>query len=144
MTEIAWMSQAAERQHDIGAHVSVAPMRILVSEGSSLTSRETITALGPAGHTIDVMDPDPLCLSRFSRWVRRVIRCPPIGKDPIGYLDAVVAQIAREPYDVLLPTHEQAYLFASMRARIPGEVGLAVAEASAFAGCRARSSSRAC
>ncbi len=107
--------------------------RILLSEGSSLTSRETITALGPAGHVIDVMDPDPLCLARFSRWVRRVVRCPAMGADPAGYLDAVVAQLARESYDVLLPTHEQAYLFAAMRGRIPDRVGLAVADKSAFA-----------
>lgn len=107
--------------------------RLLLSERSSLTSRETITALGPAGHGIDVMDPDPFCLARFSRWVRRVIRCPAMGADPDGYLEAVVAQLAREPYDVLLPTHEQAYLFAAMRDRIPDQVGLAVAGASAFA-----------
>ncbi len=107
--------------------------RILLSEGSSLTSRETITALGPAGHLIDVMDPDPFCLARLSRWVRRVIRCPAMGVDPVGYLDAVVAQLGRESYDVLLPTHEQAYLFAAMRDRIPDHVGLAVAGASAFA-----------
>ena len=107
--------------------------RVLLSEGSSLTSRETITALGPAGHVIDVMDPDPICLARFSRWVRRVVRCPAMGADPVGYLDAVLAQLAREPYDVLLPTHEQAYLFAAMRDRIPSDVGLAVADKGAFA-----------
>jgi glutathione synthase/RimK-type ligase-like ATP-grasp enzyme len=108
-------------------------LKVLLSEGSSLTSRETITALGPSGHELDVMDPDPLCLSRFSRWVRRVVRCPPVGSDPEGYVDAVLEQLGRCGYDVLLPTHEQAYLFAARRERIPREVGLAVAAHASFA-----------
>jgi hypothetical protein len=108
-------------------------VRVLLSEGSSLTARETITALGPAGHELEVMDPDPLCLARFSRWVRRVIRCPPIGLDPDGYIDAVGEQLGRRRYDVLLPTHEQAYLFAARRERLGDEVGLAVSTREAFA-----------
>ncbi len=108
-------------------------LRVLLSEGSSLTSREFITALGPAGHKLDVIDPDPLCLARFSRWVGSVIACPPVGSDPLGYLDAVVEQLGRRQYDVLLPTHEQAYLFALLRDRLPAGVGLAVSDADAFA-----------
>ena len=108
-------------------------MHVLLSEGSSLTCRETITALGPAGHELDVMDPDPLCLARFSRWVRRVVRCPAVGRDPDGYLEAVVDQLRRRRYDVLLPTDEQAYLFAARRERLAADVGLAVSPLSAFA-----------
>jgi hypothetical protein len=108
-------------------------LRVLLSEGSSLTSREIITALGPAGHELDVMDPDPLCLARFSRWVRRIVRCPAVGRDPRGYMDAVSAQLRRRRYDVLLPTHEQAYLFGILRHQLPPEVGLAVSDAPAFA-----------
>jgi len=107
-------------------------MRVLPSEGSSLTAREVITALGRAGHELDVMDPDPGCLARFSRWVRRVVRCPPAGSDPVGYLRAVAEQLGRRRYDVLLPTHEQAYLFAAMRDRLPDDVGLAVSSSDAF------------
>ena len=57
-----------------------APKRVLVSEGSSLSAREAITALGMAGHRVGVCDPDPLCLGRFSRFVTHYYRCPPIGK----------------------------------------------------------------
>jgi hypothetical protein len=46
--------------------------RVLLTEGSSLTSREVVTCLGPAGDHLEVLDPDPLCLVRFSRWVRKV------------------------------------------------------------------------
>jgi hypothetical protein len=49
------------------------------------------------------------------------------------YLDAVAAQLRRRRYDLLLPTHEQAFLFAAMRSRLPDDVGQAVSAPDAFA-----------
>jgi carbamoylphosphate synthase large subunit len=108
------------------------PIRILLSEGSSLSARQTITALGQRGYTIDVCDPNPLCISRFSRFVRHIYRCPAVGTDPLGYLDFVLQQLTRERYDVLLPVHEQAFLFAKVRDRLPADVGVALATFDAF------------
>ena len=108
-------------------------MRVLLSEGSSLTAREFVTTLGPHGHRIEVLDPDPLCLVRWSRWVRRVHQCPSAGRDPLGYLDVVRGLLENEGYDVLLPTHEQAWLFSVAKERLGQRVGLAVAAPSAFA-----------
>src|SRR6516162_2933320 len=88
------------------------PIRILLSEGSSLSARQTITALGRCGYTLDVCDPNPLCISRFSRFVRHYYRCPAVGTDPLGYLAFVLHHLSRHHYDVLLPVHEQAFLFA--------------------------------
>ena len=42
--------------------------------------------LGPLGYRIDVCDPNPLCLSRISRLVRRFHRSPALGIDPAAYL----------------------------------------------------------
>src|SRR5262249_10864531 len=42
-------------------------MRVLLSEGSSLTAREFVTTLGPHGHRIEVLDPDPFCLAGCRR-----------------------------------------------------------------------------
>jgi hypothetical protein len=36
--------------------------RVLFSEGSSLTAREFLSVLGPAGHHIEVLDPNPACI----------------------------------------------------------------------------------
>ena len=66
-------------------------MRILLSEGQSTSAREAVTALGLSGHEVEVADPSPLCFCRFSRFVRKVHRVPPIASDPLGYLDAIVA-----------------------------------------------------
>jgi hypothetical protein len=39
---------------------------VLFSEGSSLTAREFVSVLGPDGHHIEVLDPNPACICRFS------------------------------------------------------------------------------
>jgi hypothetical protein len=106
--------------------------RILLSEGSSLSAREAVTALGIAGYQIGVCDSNPLCLSRFSRFVTHFYPCPPIGKDPWKYLDVVLGLLSSGQWDVLFPTHEQAFLFSRERARIPPEIGLAVADFQSF------------
>ncbi len=106
--------------------------RVLVSEGSSLAAREIITALGLAGHRIGVCDPNSFCLGRFSRFVTHFYRCPAVGEDPAAYLDFVVAIAATGEWDVLFPTHEQAFLFSRERARIPPAIALAVADFRSF------------
>jgi hypothetical protein len=106
--------------------------RVLVSEGSSLSAREAVTALGMAGHRVGVCDPDPLCMGRFSRFVTHYYRCPAIGKDPWAYLDFVLSIVSHGAWDVLFPTHEQAFLFSRERARVPPGIALAVADFRSF------------
>ena len=106
--------------------------RILLSEGSSLSAREAITALGLAGHRVELVSSDLLCLGRFSRFVDRVHRVPAPGADPDGYLTAVLEIVRRRAIDVLLPVHEQAYLFAAAQARLPAGLGVALADFAAF------------
>lgn len=102
------------------------PLRVLVSEGSSTSARETITILGLSGHLIEVCDPAPLCLTRFSRFVRKFHRCPGLRDDPAGFLAFVERLLAARHYDVLLPTHEQGFLFARVQQRLQGRAGLAL------------------
>jgi len=100
--------------------------RILLAEGSSLSARQAITVLGLAGHDLEICDPDPLCIGRFSRFVRRFHRCPGLGRDPMGYLAFLLDLLAREKFDVLLPTHEQGYLLAKIPARLASLTGIAL------------------
>ncbi|MGO8909441.1 MAG: hypothetical protein ACLQDM_08990 [Bradyrhizobium sp.] len=106
--------------------------KILLSEGSSLSSREAITALGIAGHRIELISCDPMCLGRFSRFVRRVHRAPASGADPDGYLAKVLETVKTSDIDALLPVHEQAYLFAAARKQLPPGLGIALADFEAF------------
>jgi predicted ATP-grasp superfamily ATP-dependent carboligase len=102
------------------------PLRVLVSEGSSTSAREAITILGLAGHLIEVCDPSPYCLARFSRFVRKFHTCPGLRDDSAGYLGFIEKLLAARHFDVLLPTHEQGFLFARMRQRLEPRVGLAL------------------
>lgn len=102
------------------------PLRVLVSEGNSTSAREAITILGLSGHHVEVCDPAPFCLVRFSRFVRKFHRCPGLQDDPAGFLGFVERLLATEQYDVLLPTHEQGFLFARVQQRLLGRVGLAL------------------
>jgi predicted ATP-grasp superfamily ATP-dependent carboligase len=101
------------------------PLRVLVSEGSSTSSRETVTILGLSGHHVEICDPSPWCLARFSRFVKKFHRCPPLRDDPEGYLSFVEALLASRGFDVLLPTHEQGFLFARAQDRLASKVALA-------------------
>ena len=98
---------------------------MLVSEGSSTSAREAITILGLSGHPVEVCDPSPWCLSRFSRLVQNFHRCPGLRDDPAGYLAFIEQRLAEGKFDVLLPTHEQGF-FARVKPRIEGRAGLAL------------------
>src|SRR6201996_503283 len=101
------------------------PLRVLVSEGSSTSGREAVTVLGLSGHHVEICDPSPWCLGRYSRFVKRFHRCPPLRDDPAGYLAFIEKLLASKPFDVLLPTHEQGFLFARVQERFAGKVALA-------------------
>ena len=102
------------------------PLRVLVSEGNSTSAREAITILGLSGHLVEVCDPSPYCLARFSRFVRKFHRCPGLRDDPAGFLRFVEELLAARHFDVLLPIHEQGFLFARARQRLEDRVGLAL------------------
>jgi predicted ATP-grasp superfamily ATP-dependent carboligase len=101
------------------------PLRVLVSEGSSISGREAVTVLGLLGHHVEICDPSPWCLARFSRFVKKFHRCPPLRDDPLGYLAFIEKLIASGRFDALLPTHEQGFLFARVQERFAGRVALA-------------------
>lgn len=101
-------------------------VRVLISEGSSLSAREAITALGIAGYHVEVCDPSGICLARFSKFVRRVHRCPHFASDPATYYRFLRELLATGRYDVLYPAHEQVYLFARQRAALSTLAGVPV------------------
>ena len=107
------------------AHVHK-PLRVLVSEGNSTSAREAITILGLAGHRVEVCDPSLCCLARFSRFTQEFHRCPGLRDDPAGFLSFVERLLAADHFDVLLPIHEQGFLFARVQQRLTDRVGLAL------------------
>jgi predicted ATP-grasp superfamily ATP-dependent carboligase len=106
-------------------------LRILFTEGASLSARQTLYGVGPQ-NDIDVLDPDPSCQCRFSSFVRRFIRSPSFSKQPAEFLRFIAKQLSKEKYDVLLPTHEQVYLLSRFREPLTERVCLALPDFSAF------------
>jgi predicted ATP-grasp superfamily ATP-dependent carboligase len=113
------------------AHLLI-PLRVLVSEGNSTSAREAITILGLSGHHIEVCDPAPFCLARFSRFVAKFHRCPGMRDDPAGFLGFVERLLASGHFDVLLPIHEQGFLFARVLPRLQDIVGLALPDFASY------------
>ena len=93
-------------------------MRILLSDGSGLTARQVAGQLAGEGHEVEVLCPDPLALTRFTRSVRRLWHVPPFGVDPVRWLDAALDVWRDGRFDVLLPTQEQVAVLAAHPGRL--------------------------
>src|SRR6266536_4062002 len=93
-------------------------MRVLLSDGAGLTARQCATVLFEAGHTVEALSPDLLCLCRFTRRVRRIHQVPSYGADPFGWLEAALTVYERGRFDVLLPTQEQVAVLSAVPDRL--------------------------
>jgi glutathione synthase/RimK-type ligase-like ATP-grasp enzyme len=93
-------------------------VKILLSEGSGLTSRQVAGVLAQAGHRVEILSPDPICLGRFTRYVRQVHRVPAYGADPLGWLDVALAVYRSGGFDVLFPTQEQVAVLSHSAGRL--------------------------
>jgi hypothetical protein len=121
MSELATFSGSAEKDS------LQRPLRILFTEGSSVSARQALYDLGPR-HTIDVLDPSALCQCRFSRFVRRWYRAPRFTADPCGYLACLGKRLAADCYDVVLPLHDEVYLLSRVRDAISRRSAIAIAD----------------
>ena len=93
-------------------------MRVLMTDGSGLTARQTANRLSSAGHTVEALAPDPFCLCRFTRHVQHIRRAPTYGVDPLAWLDAALEIYESGQFDVLFPTQEQVAVLASVPERL--------------------------
>lgn len=106
--------------------------KILLTEGSSLTSRETLTALRNCGYEIDILSSARFPMSAYSRWRHKLIRTVNVNQAPHTWLKHVVSLVENENYVAVLPTHEEAWLLAEGRKLLPPDFPIAVATAEAF------------
>jgi predicted ATP-grasp superfamily ATP-dependent carboligase len=90
-------------------------MRILLSEGSGLTSRQVAGRLGSLGHEVEILSSSKICLTRFTRHVRAVHDVPRFGLDPFGWLAAAERIAGERKIDLLFPTQEQVTVLSARR-----------------------------
>ena len=93
-------------------------MRILLSEGSGLTSRQVASRLGQLGHHVEILSSAPLCLTRFTRHVRKLHPVPAFGQDPLAWIEAAEKVAAERKIDLLFPTHEQVTVLSARQSRL--------------------------
>ena len=106
--------------------------KILLTEGSSLTSRETLTALRNCGYQIDILSSAGFPMSAYSRWRHKIIRTVNVNQAPHTWLKHMVMLVEKEKYNAVLPTHEVAWMIAEGRKLLPPDFPVAVASAKAF------------
>jgi uncharacterized protein YbjT (DUF2867 family) len=101
-------------------------VRILLTEGAGLTSRQVATRLDELGHHVAAAVSDPICLARFTRHVRALPRVPDFGRDPLAWFDRLLALAASSHVDVVFPTQEQVTVLSHQLPRLLA-AGLATA-----------------
>ena len=90
-----------------------------MTDGSGLTARQTANRLWSAGHVVEALAPDPLCLCRFTRHVGGIRRVSAYGPDPLHWLDTALDTYRSGRFDVLFPTQEQVAVLARFRKALP-------------------------
>ena len=98
-------------------------MRVLLSEGAGLTSRQVAGQLGSLGHEVEIPSSSKLCLTRFTRHVRAVYEVPRFGLDPFGWLAAAERIAGQRKADLLFPTQEQVTVLSVEGGTTPGPSG---------------------
>lgn len=96
-------------------------MRVLLTEGSGLTSRQVATHLDRLGHHVEALTSDKLCLTRFTKHVRRLLGAPAYGNDPLLWLERALEAYHSGGFDLLFCTHEQAAVLAHQASRLTDE-----------------------
>jgi predicted ATP-grasp superfamily ATP-dependent carboligase len=93
-------------------------VRILLTEGAGLTSRQVATRLDRLGHDVSAAVSDPLCLARFTRHVRTLHRVPDFGPAPLVWFDRLLDVASRSHIDVIFPTQEQVTVLSHQLPRL--------------------------
>jgi biotin carboxylase len=101
-------------------------MRILLTEGAGLTSRQVATQLDALGHHVSAAVSDQICLARFTRHVRTLHRVPDFGSDPLAWFDRLLDVATAARIDVVFPTQEQVTVLSHQLPRLL-DAGLATA-----------------
>jgi hypothetical protein len=88
-------------------------MKILLSNGASLTSRHLTNILHAKGHDVHILCPPGLTLTKFTKNAAQLHVVPPFGHNPYEWLDAALATVRREHFDVVVCAHEQVAIMSA-------------------------------
>lgn len=98
--------------------------RILVTGSGTFFAARLIHDLGRRGAIVTAADSLAVSAGKTSRFAARRLRLPTLGTDPGGYLEAVMQELRRRPYDLLLPMFEESLLLSEYEAEIRSQTRL--------------------
>jgi carbamoylphosphate synthase large subunit len=93
-------------------------VRVLLSDGCGLASRQSARLLYQAGHRVGVLTSDRLCICGLTRSVQRVHIVPLAADGPDRWLDAAIEAFELGRYEILLPTQEEVAVLARYADRL--------------------------
>lgn len=105
--------------------------RLLFLEGSSLTSRETLTVLLKESCKVDILSPSKFSIARFSRLTHRIPTVD-VNRFPVDYLKQINQLCHQKNYMAILPTHEEGWLLANGKKFLPTRLPVALADKEQF------------
>lgn len=105
--------------------------RLLFLEGSSLTSRETLTVLLAENYKVDVLSPDRFSITAFSR-LTHMLTTVDVNRSPLTYLKQLDQLLEEKDYKAILPTHEEGWLLANGKSLLSSDLPLVLSEAETF------------
>jgi hypothetical protein len=105
-------------------------MKILLTDASGLTSRQVSTILSQKHHEVHVLSPPGLFfLTNSTSHTKKSHRVPPFCDSPYAWLDATLAVLRSEPFDILFCTQENVAILSASTSLIQSTgVKLAVPE----------------
>jgi predicted ATP-grasp superfamily ATP-dependent carboligase len=90
-------------------------MRVLITGASTFFVPPLVRGFGLRGVEVTAADSRWFSMGKAARHSIRTLRLPLLAKDPGGYLDGVLRELAARPYDLLLPAHEESLLLGEYR-----------------------------
>ncbi|KAJ9131997.1 Glutathione synthetase ATP-binding domain-like protein [Pleurostoma richardsiae] len=82
-------------------------MKVLLSDGSGLTSRQLATILSRKRHEVHALCPPGLSLTKLTRRVTKTHVVPPFGPQPYRWLDAALTVAREEKIGTIVCAQEQ-------------------------------------
>ena len=93
-------------------------MRVLATGTTLFFSSLLIQGFARRGAQVTAADHRRISTGKLSKFTSRRITLPSLAREPHAYLDAVLNELRRGSYDLLVPSFEESILFAQHRATI--------------------------
>jgi hypothetical protein len=106
--------------------------RILVTGSSIFFSARLIHDLGRRGAKVTAADSLRFSAGKASRYTSQRLLLPAMNDDPGRYLELLIKELRRQPYDLLLPTFEESLLLAEYQDELRPHVRLFLPQFSAM------------